>query len=68
MLDPDNILDEVLDENQCPIRQLVDERWVWLPAVLVGRGSVVIRPRRACSRPAQAALPPMDRERQRDRQ
>jgi SEC-C motif len=35
--DPDTILDEVLDETECPARQLVDDRWVWLPTVLAGR-------------------------------
>ena len=37
MTDPDNLLDDVLDETECPARQLVDDRWVWLPAVLDGR-------------------------------
>ena len=35
--DPDTSLDEVLDETICPARQLVDDRWVWLPTVLAGR-------------------------------
>ena len=35
--DPDAVLDELLDETECPARQLVDERWVWLPALLAGR-------------------------------
>ena len=35
--DPDAVLDEVLDEIECPARQLVDDRWVWLPTVLAGR-------------------------------
>jgi hypothetical protein len=35
--DPDTVLDEVLDETECPVRQLVDHRWVWLPTVLAGR-------------------------------
>jgi hypothetical protein len=35
--DPDGLLDEVLDEMECPARQLVDDRWVWLPTVLAGR-------------------------------
>ena len=35
--DPDTLLDEVLDETECPVRQLVDHRWVWLPTVLAGR-------------------------------
>ena len=34
--DPDIVLD-VLDETECPARQLVDDRWVWLPTVLAGR-------------------------------
>lgn len=28
---------EVLDEIDWPARQLVDDRWVWLPTVLAGR-------------------------------
>ena len=35
--DPDTVLDEVLDETECPVRQLVDDRWMWLPTVLAGR-------------------------------
>jgi hypothetical protein len=35
--DPDTVLDQVLDEISSPARQLVDERWVWLPTVLAGR-------------------------------
>ncbi|KZS70235.1 hypothetical protein A4G29_17185 [Mycobacterium kansasii] len=35
--DPDAVLDQVLYEIDCPARQLVDLRWVWLPAVLAGR-------------------------------
>ncbi len=35
--DPDAVLNDVLDEICCPARQLVDDRWVWLPAVLAGR-------------------------------
>lgn len=35
--DPDVVLDQVLDENECPARQLVDDRWVWLPTLLAGR-------------------------------
>jgi hypothetical protein len=35
--DPDTLLDEVLDEINCPARQLVDDRWVWLPMMLAGR-------------------------------
>ncbi|MDI3315413.1 MAG: SEC-C domain-containing protein [Mycobacterium sp.] len=34
---PDAILDQLLDEIGCPASQLVDDRWVWLPAVLAGR-------------------------------
>jgi hypothetical protein len=34
--DPDTVLD-VLYEIDCPARQLVDDRWVWLPTVLAGR-------------------------------
>ncbi|ORA78825.1 SEC-C domain-containing protein [Mycobacterium malmoense] len=37
VVDPDDVLDEILDEMVCPARQLVDDRWVWLPAVLAGR-------------------------------
>jgi hypothetical protein len=35
--DPDSLLDDLLDETECPARQLVDDRWVWLPSVLAGR-------------------------------
>ena len=35
--DPNTLLEEVLDETDCPVRQLVDDRWVWLPTVLAGR-------------------------------
>jgi SEC-C motif len=35
--DPEPLLDELLDEMACPARQLVDDRWVWLPTVLAGR-------------------------------
>jgi hypothetical protein len=35
--DPDTLLDEVFDEMTCPARQLVDDRWVWLPTLLAGR-------------------------------
>ncbi|HWT49063.1 MAG TPA: SEC-C domain-containing protein, partial [Mycobacterium sp.] len=35
--EPDTLLNEVLDEIECPARQLVDDRWVWLPTVLAGR-------------------------------
>jgi SEC-C motif len=35
--DADAVLDELLDETDCPARQLIDDRWVWLPTVLAGR-------------------------------
>lgn len=35
--DLDAVLDQVLDEIETPARQLVDNRWVWLPTVLAGR-------------------------------
>ena len=35
--DPDTLVDEILDETECAARQLVDDRWVWLPTVLAGR-------------------------------
>ena len=35
--DTDTVLDQALDEMACPARQLVDERWAWLPTVLAGR-------------------------------
>ena len=35
--DPDTLLEQLLDETECPARQLVDDRWVWLPALLAGR-------------------------------
>ena len=35
--DPDSALQWNLLEMDCPARQLVDDRWVWLPAVLAGR-------------------------------
>ncbi|GAB3002739.1 SEC-C metal-binding domain-containing protein [Mycobacterium bourgelatii] len=35
--DPEAIMDELLDEMACPARQLLDDRWFWLPAVLLGR-------------------------------
>lgn len=35
--DPEDLVDELLDEFSCPAAQLVDERWVWLPALLAGR-------------------------------
>jgi hypothetical protein len=31
------MLKSVLDEIRCPARQLLDDRWVWLPALLTGR-------------------------------
>jgi hypothetical protein len=36
-VDPDALLDEGISEITCPARQLVDDRWVWLPTVLAGR-------------------------------
>ncbi len=33
---PDTVI-ELLDEMSCPARQLVDDRWVWLPTLLSGR-------------------------------
>jgi hypothetical protein len=35
--DADAVLDELLDEMDYPARQLVDDRWVWLPTLLAGR-------------------------------
>jgi hypothetical protein len=35
--DPDSSIWWNLLEMDCPARQLVDDRWVWLPAVLAGR-------------------------------
>ncbi|VAZ89703.1 hypothetical protein LAUMK35_01002 [Mycobacterium pseudokansasii] len=35
--DPEAELDQILDETECPARQLVDDRWVWLPTMLAGR-------------------------------
>ena len=35
--DPDSALQWNLIEMDCPARQLADDRWVWLPAVLAGR-------------------------------
>ena len=35
--DPDDVLEDALDEIDWPVRQLVDDRWVWLPALLAGR-------------------------------
>ena len=37
MDDPDSALQWNLLEMDCPARQLVDDRWVWLPAILAGR-------------------------------
>jgi tetratricopeptide (TPR) repeat protein len=37
MVDPEAAVDHALDEISCPAAQLVDDRWVWLPAVLSGR-------------------------------
>jgi hypothetical protein len=33
---PDTVI-ELLDEISCPARQLVDDRWGWLPTLLAGR-------------------------------
>ncbi|CAM2950850.1 hypothetical protein BST27_12850 [Mycobacterium intermedium] len=35
--DPEAIMDELLDEMACPARQLLDERWFWLPTLLLGK-------------------------------
>lgn len=35
--DPEHIVDTVLDEIFYPVTQLADERWAWLPALLLGR-------------------------------
>lgn len=35
--DPDAALELGLDELVCPVGQLADDRWVWLPTVLAGR-------------------------------
>jgi hypothetical protein len=35
--DPDSLLEDALDEIECPARQLVDDQWVWLPTLLAGR-------------------------------
>ena len=35
--DPEVLLDGVLGETDFPAGQLVDDRWVWLPALLAGR-------------------------------
>jgi hypothetical protein len=37
MDDPDSTIQWNLLEMDCPARQLVDDRWVWLPAVLAER-------------------------------
>ena len=37
MDDPDSALQWNMLEMDCPARQLVDDRWVWLPALLAGR-------------------------------
>lgn len=37
MADPDSAIQWNLLEMDCPARQLVDDRWVWLPALLAGR-------------------------------
>ena len=37
MDDPDSAIQWNLLEMDCPAGQLVDDRWVWLPAVLAGR-------------------------------
>ena len=37
MDDPDSAMQWNMLEMDCPARQLVDDRWVWLPAVLAGR-------------------------------
>ncbi|MCV7152097.1 SEC-C domain-containing protein [Mycolicibacterium pyrenivorans] len=35
--DPEDLLPQLLDEIDCPAAPLVDDRWVWLPALLAGR-------------------------------
>ncbi|MGO9509439.1 MAG: SEC-C metal-binding domain-containing protein, partial [Mycobacterium sp.] len=35
--DADAVLEKALDEIDFPARQLADDRWVWLPALLAGR-------------------------------
>jgi len=35
--DSDPVLGALRLETECPARQLVDDRWVWLPTVLAGR-------------------------------
>jgi hypothetical protein len=37
VVDPDAAIDELRYETTYPARQLVDDRWVWLPTVLAGR-------------------------------
>ena len=37
MDDPNSTIQWNLLEMDCPARQLVNDRWVWLPAVLAGR-------------------------------
>ena len=37
MEDPDSTIRWNLLEMDCPARQLVDDRWVWLPTILAGR-------------------------------
>ena len=37
MENPDSALQWNMLEMDCPARQLVDDRWVWLPALLAGR-------------------------------
>ncbi|MDZ4265500.1 MAG: hypothetical protein U1D00_07360, partial [Mycobacterium sp.] len=34
---PDDVLPQLLNEIDCPAVPLVDESWVWLPALLAGR-------------------------------
>jgi hypothetical protein len=36
-LDPAALPGHIPDEMTCPVRQLTDDRWVWLPTVLSGR-------------------------------
>lgn len=35
--DPNDVIDDLLDEFSCPAVELPDERWAWLPALLAGR-------------------------------
>ncbi|WP_024440941.1 SEC-C metal-binding domain-containing protein [Mycobacterium sp. UM_WGJ] len=35
--DPDSVIDDLLDECGCPVAELPDGRWVWLPTLLAGR-------------------------------